>query len=247
VANPAADVLAELSAQLGGSYAFVGVADHAVSCLSYGDNTISSAQSLALSDTETVRAQQALAQARMLVNSAAGLLGVSIGKSSDHPGEAAIILYTDESRTVNAPSTVNGVRTVVIPATARAVTNGSAPQTPFESSVPSLTASALAQAVAVKNQIAASMMRQNPAFFGVGVGQSLDNPHEAALVIYVDRNHLPAQLPATVNGLRTRYIVMDRLHVTRSYASPAPSGLHCKAHTPALFDLLDAVRPRSLK
>jgi hypothetical protein len=234
VANPAAEVLSELSEQMGGSYAFVGAADHAVSCLSYGDNTIPSAQSQALSDTETVRAQQALAQARMLVNSAAGFLGVSIGKSSDHPGEAAIILYTDERRTVNVPSTVKGVRTVAIPTTARAVTYGSAPQTPFDAAVGSLPSSVLVQAVAVKNQVAAGMMRQNPAFFGVGVGQSLDNPREAALVIYVDRNRLPAQLPATVNGLRTRYIVMDRLHVTRSYASPVPSGLHCKAHTPAL-------------
>jgi hypothetical protein len=90
-------------------------------------------------------------------------------------------------------------------------------------------------------------MRQNPAFFGVGVGQSLDNPREAALVIYVDRNRLPAQLPASLNGLRVRYIVMDRLHVTRSYASPASSRLHCGAHTPTRFNLLDAVRPRSLK
>jgi hypothetical protein len=234
VANPAADVLAELSAQMGGSYAFVGAADHAVSCLSYGDNTIPSAQSHALSDTETVRAQQALGQARMLVNSAAGLLGVSIGKSSDHPGEAAIIVYTDERRTVNVTSMVNGVRTVVIPTTARAVTYGSAPQTPFDAAVGSLPSSVLVQAAAVKNQVAAGMMRQNPAFFGVGVGQSLDNPREAALVIYVDRNRLPAQLPATVDGLRTRYIVMDRLHVTRSYASPVSSGLHCKTHMPAL-------------
>jgi hypothetical protein len=75
-------------------------------------------------------------------------------------------------------------------------------------------------------------MRQNPAFFGVGVGQSLDNPHEAALVIYVDRNRLPAKLPATVDGLRTRYVVMERLHVTRSYATPSPSRIHCMAHKP---------------
>jgi hypothetical protein len=251
VANPTADVLAELSAQLGGSYAFVGAADHAVSCLSYGDNTIPSAQSLTLSDTEPARAKQALVQARMLVNSAAGILGVSIGKSSDHPGEAAIIFYADERGTVNVPSTVNGARTVVIPTTARAVAYGSAPQNPFEAGVVSLPSSVLVQAVAVKNQVAADMMRQNPAFFGVGVGQSLDNPREAALVIYVDRNRLPTQLPATVDGLRTRYIIMDRLHVTRSYASPASSTLHCRAHTltgqPARFDLLDTVRPRSLK
>jgi hypothetical protein len=148
---------------------------------------------------------------------------------------------------VNVPSTVDGVRTVAIPTTARAVTYGSVPQTPFETSVPSLSAAARAQAVAVKKQVAANLMRQNAAFFGVGVGQSLDNPREAALVIYVDRNRLPAQLPATVDGLRVRYVVMDRLHVTRSYATATPSRLHCMAHRPAHFDLLDANKLRHLK
>jgi hypothetical protein len=54
-----------------------------------------------------------------------------------------------------------------------------------------------------------------------------------------------------VDGLRTRYVVMDRLHVTRSYAIAAPLRLHCMAHAPtgqpARFDLLDVVKPRSLK
>jgi hypothetical protein len=242
VANPVADVLSELSAQLGGgAYTFVGTADHAVSCLSYGDNSIAAAQGLALSDTENVRAQQALAQARMLVSSAAGILGVATGKSSDHPGEAAVILYTDESRTVIVPATVDGVRTLVIPTTARAVAYGSAPLTPFEAGAVSLAPSVITQAVAVKSQVAASLMRQNPAFFGVGVGQSLDNPKEAALVIYVDRNRLSAQLPATIDGVRTRSVVMDRLHVTRSYA--APSKPHCAPHTQARPELLDLIDP----
>jgi hypothetical protein len=231
VASPASDVLSELSAQSGGSYTFVGAADHAVSCLNYGDNTIPSAQGRALSDAETARAQQALGPARMLVNSAAGILGVATGKSSDHPGEAAVILYTDESRTVSVPSTVDGVRTIAIPTTARAVAYGSAPKTPFDIGAVSLPSPALAQATTIKNQTAANLMRQNPAFFGVGVGQSLDNPREAALVIYVDRNRLPVQLPAIVDGLRVRYVVMDRLHVTRSYA--APSRLHCMARPAA--------------
>ena len=60
-------------------------------------------------------------------------------------------------------------------------------------------------------------MKQNPAFFGVGVGQSFDNPREAALVVYIDRKQVPASPPPTINGLRTRYIIMNRLHVTRSY------------------------------
>jgi hypothetical protein len=250
VANPAAEVLNELGAQLGGSYSFVGAADHAVSCLNYGDNTIPAAQARALSVAENARAQQALAQARMLVSSAAGILGVATGKSNDHPGEAAVILYTDESRTVSVPATVDGTRTIAIPTTARAVTYGSAPQTPFESGVPSLASAVLAQAAAIKNQAAASLLRQNPAFFGVGVGQSLDNPREAALVIYVDRNRLPAQLPATVNGLRARFVVMDRLHVTRSYAASSQSRLHCMpkpAGQSVRFDPLGLRLQRSLK
>jgi hypothetical protein len=76
-------------------------------------------------------------------------------------------------------------------------------------------------------------MHGNKAFFGVGVGQSLDNPREAALVIFVDRNHLPVTLPQVVAGVRMRYIVMDRLHVTRSYAAGAGSARHCiGAETP---------------
>jgi hypothetical protein len=251
IASPATDVLSELDAQSGGSYTFVGAADHSVSCLSYGDSTISSAQGLALSAAENARAQQALAQARMLVSSATGILGAAVGKSSDHPGEAAVILYTDQSRTVSVPDKVDGVRTLVIPTTARAVAYGAAPQNPFEAGAFSLPSSVLAQAMAVKNQTAAALMRQNSALFGVGVGQSLDNPREAALVIYVDRNNLPAQLPTTVDGLRTRYVVMDRLHVTRSYAAAAPSRLHCMAHEPASrparFGSFDTFRQQSLK
>jgi hypothetical protein len=249
VANPAANVLSELGAQLGGSYTFVGAADHAVSCLSYGDSTISAAQGLALSATENARAEQALVQARLLVSSNAGVLGAAAGKSSDHPGEAAVILYTDENRMVNVPATVDGVRTLVIPTTARAVAYGAAPQNPY--GVVSLPSAALARAMAVKSQAAASLMRQNPAFFGVGVGQSLDNPREAALVVYVDRNRIPAQLATTVDGVRTRYVVMDRLHVTRSYAAAAPSKLHCMVHAPARrpqrFDPLEAFGHQRLK
>ncbi len=61
----------------------------------------------------------------------------------------------------------------------------------------------LAHAQEVKQQSVRRLMRENPAIFGVGVGQSLDNPREAALVLYVDRNKLPANLPLAVSGLRT--------------------------------------------
>ena len=255
IANPATDVLSELSTQVGAgaSYSFVGTADHGVSCLSYGDNTISSAQAKPLSDVEIARGQQALAQARTLVNPSAGILGVATGKSSDHPGEGAVILYEDENMAATAPAIVEGVRTLVIPTNAHAVAVGSAPQTPFDSSsisASNLPASVLGQAIAIKQRIARTLMRQNPAFFGIGVGQSLDNPREAALVIYVDRKKAPAQLPATIDGLRTRYVLMDRLHVTRSYAQAVQPRSHCigipATGAASTFDPQSLTRPQAL-
>lgn len=251
IANPAPDVLKELGAQAGGnSYSFVGTADHAVSCLNYGDNTVAAAQTRTLSDTEALRSQMALAQARSLVNPSAGILGVATGKSTDHPGEGAVLVFVDENMAAAAPPTIDGVRTLVIPTNARAVALGSTPQTPLEATPAPLTASVLNAAVAVKQQVARSLMRENPAFFGVGVGQSLDNPREAALVIYVDRKKLPSQLPPAVGGLRTRYVIMDRLHVTRSYATPLQSRSHClsrAAGKTAGFDPLDLEKPQVLK
>jgi hypothetical protein len=250
IANPVTDVLSELSTQVGGgtSYTFVGTTDHAVSCLNYGNATVKSAQTRTLSDVETAQAQNALGQARMLVNPAIGILGVATGKSSDYPGRGAVILYVDESMNVSAPQTVNGVRTIVIPTTASAVALGSVPQTAFEANaVQGIAGTVLSQAVATKQQMAQSLMQQNPAFFGVGVGQSLDNPKEAALVIYVDRRMVPAQLPATVGGLRARYVVMDRLHVTQSYLTAVQSRGHCMAKpVPEAYDPLKFINTRSL-
>lgn len=233
VANPAPMVLAELGSQEGTTYTFVGTTDHPVSCLNYGAATVTVAQSTALSGQQLELAQQALGQARMLINPSMGILGVAAGKSSDHAGEATVIFYVDESMNVSVPQTVSGVRTEVIPTTAQAVAAGAAPQSAVRSGVtPPLAPAVFNQAVTAKEQVAQNLMQQNPAYFGVGVSQSLDNPREASLVIYVDRKQAPAILPPTVNGLRTRYVIMDRLHVTRSYLlGPVRSAGHCVAHS----------------
>lgn len=232
IANPAADVLSELGAQAGGasSFTFVGGEDHEVNCLDYGDGTTAAAQAAALSDMEIERAQQALTQARPLMNPESGILGVATGKSNDHPGEAAIILYVAENMYVGAPKTIGGVRTVVIPSSAHDVMTGAAPVTNSALKSPALSAAALGSAIAIKQKISSKLMQQNPAVFGVGVGQSLDNPKEAALVIYTDRKKLPIELPQTVGGLRTHYIAMDRLHVTRAFSSAVQSKSRCTAH-----------------
>ena len=229
IANPASDVLTELASQAGAgtSFSFVGTADHGVSCLSYGDRTVSSAQATALTDEQIQRGLQALAAARQLVNPSGGILGVSIGKSTDQPGEAAVVVYVDENGTAKVPANIEGVRTLVIPTNAHAVSFGTAPLANSLAGAPALSGSALNQALAVKRQVAHILMAASPAFFGIGVGQSLDNPREAALMIYVDRTRIPGILPQTVNGLRTRYVIMDRLHVTRSYATTVQSSRHC--------------------
>jgi hypothetical protein len=247
VANPATEVLSELStaAGNGSTYTFTGGADHGVSCLSYGNNTTASAQAQPLTDAEIARGQQSLFAARELVNPANGILGVAMGKSTDHPGDAAIIVYIDENSRESIPAVIEGLRTVVIPATADQVALGTAPLTP--DNLAPLPVSTVTRTLRVKQQIARRLMR-DPAYFGIGVGQSFDNPRDAALVLYVDRNRLPAHLPETIDGVRTRYIIMDRLHVTRSYAagpvSSRVSAQHCTGHDLANPDSL--LNPRRL-
>ena len=234
VASPAPEVLSELGAQQGTTYTFVGAADHTVSCLNYGNATVTAAQATTLTAAETARASQALSAARSLVNPSAGILGAATGKSNDHAGEAAVILYVDQNTNPAVPRTIDGVRTQVIPTTAQAVADGSAPHSAVTGNPPALAASVVSQAVTAKRQIESSLMPQNRSFFGVGVGQSLDNPQEAALVIYVDRRQVPATLPPTIDGLRTRYVIMDRLHVTRSYLTGSVRAQsHCTPHPAA--------------
>ncbi len=248
IANPAPTVLAELGAQQGTTYTFVGTTDHPVSCLNYGNATATASQGTALTAGQTAAAQEALARARMLVNPSTGVLGAATGKSSDHAGMGTVILYVDQSMNVIVPQTIDGVRTEVVPTTALAVAQGATPQAAATGNLPALAANMLSQAVAAKDQIAQNLMKQNAAFFGVGVGQSFDNPREAALIIYVDRKQVPATLRPTINGLRTRYIIMDRLHVTRSYlAGLAHAQSHCMAH-PSMrqFNDLDPLRAHML-
>jgi hypothetical protein len=261
VANPVSTVLAELGTLEGTSYTFVGTTDHPVSCLNYTLGTATAAQASTLTDEQSSQAQRALVQARLLINPSAGILGAAAGKSSDHAGEAAVILYVDQSMNLTAPQTVGGVRTEVVATSAQALTAGMAPHYPGEKgpgeagaagtgSLPALAPTVLSQAIQVHQQVAANLLKQNSAFFGVGVGQSFDNPSEAALVIYVDRMQVPATLPATINGLRTRYIIMNRLHVTRSYlGGQMRQQSHCMAHPASrpLDDLLHAHKVPSLK
>jgi hypothetical protein len=231
IASPIADVLNEVATQAGqssGSFKVVGGAAHGVSCLDYDANTVTPASAVAVSAASIAAAQQAAnLGGASLVSAHKGILGTAVGKSADSPGEAAVIVYVDEEKqNVAVPATIYGVRTVVIPATASSVASHTAPLSRTAVAGIHLPASVLSAAIAVKEQNWKVLMR-DPAFFGVGVSQSRDNPAEAALLLYVDRKKTPRFTPPTIDGLRVRYMTMDRFRVTRSTLTALPHPSAC--------------------
>jgi len=228
IANPAGDVLAALDLQIPtptgpANYSFVGAADHPVSCLSYGGARSlkqPAGESIAgLSAAEVQRAEAALQLAQLQLNPT--VLRTEAATSKDHPGEAGIAFHLEPGSSANLPNFIGGVPTMVVQA------NGS----PAETQQPR--GAALAQAIAAKQRNAAAILKANPAIFGVGVGQSLDNPADAAIMLFVDRTKAPGKLPESVEGQRVRVILMDRLHVTRAHGQPESSVSSCQSRARA--------------
>jgi hypothetical protein len=156
-----------------------------------------------------------------------GILGTATGKSLDSPGEAAVIVYVDKNKPgIAVPKVVNGVRTTVIPADAATLNARTAPTTLPQLEGIHLPADVLRAATAVQRQFAPQLMA-DPAFFGVGVTQSYDNPAEAALLVLVDLTKTPRSMPDVAGGLRIRYMRINRLHVTRSKLAPLAQAPRC--------------------
>jgi hypothetical protein len=228
IASPVSDVLATLDAQVpaGGqqtSYSFVGGADHPVSCLSYGTPKAAddAAAVASLSVAERERVDAALPLAQLLLGS--GIARVGMAASKDHPGEGAIAVFVEPGLAGGAliPASIGGVGTVVLPATGQ---NGEPGSTGVATQP---RASSFSQVLAVKQRNAAALLKSNPAILGVGVGQSENNPGDAALVLFVDRHKAAGALPDSVEGQRVRVVMMDRLHVTRSHGTPARTAGGC--------------------
>jgi hypothetical protein len=231
IANPVSDVLGTLDSQVSGAngqttYSFVGGQDHTVSCLSYDgaksldDNANTPTASPALTIAERERVEAALPQAQLLLNPANGIVRIGIAASKDHPGVGAVAFYVEPAYPAAAasiPGFIGGVATVVLPA------NGQAGEPAALPPVSQPRAASLNQVLAVKQKIAANLLKSNPAIFGVGIGQSLDNPSDAALILFADRRNFTGNLPeptqTMLEGLRVRTILMDRLHVTRAHGS----------------------------
>jgi hypothetical protein len=227
VANPIQDVLSELGQRSqadGQEFQIAGGAPHPVTCSNYDEHTPAVTASVSASQMAAARSAAESATALLLNN---GVLGTAPGKSLDSPGEAAVIVYVDRNKPgVAVPRLLSGMRTVVIPTDTTTVNARTAPTTLPQVEGIHLPADVLRAAAAVQRQSAPQLMA-DPAFFGVGVTQSYDNPAEAALLVLVDLTKTPRSMPDVTAGLRIRYMRINRLHVTRSKFAPVQQAPRC--------------------
>jgi hypothetical protein len=234
IANPIQDVLSELgekSQAEGQQFQIVGGEPHPITCSNYDQNAAPAALPH-LSAAQLSAARSAADNAAsLLVRPDSGVLGLNAGRSLDAPEQAAVIVYTDKSKpSIAVPKVIDGFRTLVIPSDAASVSAETAPDGRAKAEGIHLSAETLRAASAVERQYAPLVMN-DPAFFGVGVTESYDNPAEAALLVLVDLTKTPESMPALVGGMRVRYLRINRLHVTRAKSAGAPRPTSCELHT----------------
>lgn len=230
VANPISDVLSDLSqaAQSQGAtgplkLTFVGGAEHPVRCVDYGAGTVTSAAP-AISAAEEAKAQAAARLGLSVVKPDGGLLGTGAGASLDAPGHGSVIVYTDRNRPdVVIPAQIGGVRTLVIPVDAGSFSAGTAATTRAVARGIHLTAATLNAAITVKKNLEQRWLNDR-SVFGVGVGQSFDNPSEAAIVVLVQHGKTLDWMPDVVDGLRVRYQFTNRFHTSHREGFPQMKG-----------------------
>ncbi len=219
-AQPIGEVLTQLAglsqAPGGTTFTVVGGSPHKVNCLDYDANTAAASAVVSASRMSAARAAAA-GPGAAVIDPGKGILGVAAGKSMDHPGRPAVLVYVDQNRagSIAVPQTIGGLPTRVIPTTASAVASGTAPDSVAIAPGIHLSPATLDAANAVKRRYVSRIM-SDPAFFGVGVTQSQDNPAEAALMVFIDRTRTPHAQPATIGGLRIRYRTINPIKVNYS-------------------------------
>jgi hypothetical protein len=160
------------------------------------------------------------------------IVAIGLGASYDRPGEAAILLFVAKGQShANLPQELDGVGTRIVEAEMTgkhgvlsaadsAAAEQSAPAALFVQSIP---AAETARALAVHQAHAAEWMKQ-AGVQGVGVTSSVDAPGEAALLIFLVRGSAPPEIPAVIEGLRTRVRVSSRFRAgTHQFHAPQPA------------------------
>lgn len=233
--NPIHDVLEELGQTLGSPLTLVGTkTPHAVTCIDYGSSAKPDAALIPARWQTQVRAALATPAFAALLTSLgpSTVLGTASGESLDAPGTQAapgtpaIVFYVDaEHSNLALPATFDGLRTQVIVTTKRALALGLAPKQPAPEYGLALSATELKRAEDAVTRFAPTLLAHADVI-GLGAAESLDRPHEAALLVLLKKDEflqkdspapvLPdSALPATLGGLRVRYLRLEDFYVTR--------------------------------
>ncbi|MFI5097460.1 MAG: hypothetical protein ACHQT6_05745 [Candidatus Acidiferrales bacterium] len=171
---------------------------------------------------------------------------VAVGESYDHPGKAAILLFVGRSESlVDIPRTIDGVRTRLIEGndwahqgllnseeSADLLSTVGRPQIVYP-----LQQGEYLRAKTVHTAHVTDLLKQ-AGILGVGITSSVDAPGEAALLIYVLRGASQDNIPAEIDGLRTR--VRETSPFTTGRRGNEPSRT-CKM--PAAKSLLTQTNP----
>jgi hypothetical protein len=208
LANPISDVLAAM-----GNPVFVGPA---------GTHTVAGClpplQPAAISSPAVTISPEALLQASAVRNihatellATAGVQAVGVNSSSDDPNSLAIELFLTKDVTPGSlPAQIDGLRTKIVKVgtgTDRGVLSFAESETlessANASSVTPLSDAEVARARAVHSAHVDELMKL-AGVQGVGISSSIDNPGEAALMIYLIRGAAHAEIPAVIGGVRTR-------------------------------------------
>jgi hypothetical protein len=156
---------------------------------------------------------------------------VSVGASYDQPGKAAILLFVGSGESLaNIPRALEGVRTRLIPGnewahqgllrseeTADLLSAADRPQIIYP-----LQPGEYLRAKTVHSAHVAELLKQ-PEILGVGITSSVDSPGEAALLIYVNRGASQENIPAEIDGLRTRVRETSPFTTGHRGNEPAPA------------------------
>ena len=209
LANPISDVLTAM-----GNPVFVGTAaPHVVAGCS-----LPAPQAAPISSPAVTISPEALLQATAVRNihatellSKAGVQAVGVNSSSDEPNSLAIELFVSKDAAPGSlPAQIDGIRTKIVkvgPSTDRGVLSfaesGTLESGTNASIVTPLSDAEVARARVVHSAHVDELMKL-AGVQGVGISSSTDNPAEAALMIYLNRGAAHAEIPAVIDGVRTR-------------------------------------------
>jgi len=213
VGNPIQDVYNALKDSSGNAPQVVGGPDHPISCPAGPQSQITTQSAegpSSLPQSEISRATAARDHRAIELMQDPAVEHVEVGRSTDNPSEAAVVVTLRSQARLPIPAQVDGVRTKIVPSSES--TSSEVQSQQAQISAP-LADSEVSRGRGVKHQHAQDLM-STPGIIGVGVGASNDSPGESALVVFVEQGK-SVNVPAVIDGVRTKVIVTDPFRTFR--------------------------------